>query len=42
LAQMLSLMLFGDYVSVYLGLLGSEDPSSNEAIDELKATLAKK
>jgi glucose/mannose-6-phosphate isomerase len=42
LAQMLSLMLFGDYVSVYLGLLGSEDPSSNEAIDELKTTLAKK
>jgi glucose/mannose-6-phosphate isomerase len=42
LAQMLSLMLFGDYVSVYLGLLGSEDPSSNEPIDELKAILSKK
>jgi glucose/mannose-6-phosphate isomerase len=42
LAQMLSLMLVGDYVSVYLGLLGSEDPSSNEPIDELKATLSKK
>ena len=42
LAQMLSLMLFGDYVSVYLGLLGSEDPSSNEPIDELKRILSKK
>jgi glucose/mannose-6-phosphate isomerase len=42
LAQMLSLVLFGDYVSIYLGLLGNEDPSSNEPIDELKAALAKK
>lgn len=42
LAQMLSLLLFGDYVSVYLGLLGSEDPSSNEPIDELKVMLSKK
>jgi glucose/mannose-6-phosphate isomerase len=42
LAQMLSLLLFGDYVSVYLGLLGSEDPSSNEPIDELKRILSKK
>jgi glucose/mannose-6-phosphate isomerase len=42
LAQMLSLMLVGDYVSVYLGLLGSEDPSSNEPIDELKKVLSKK
>jgi glucose/mannose-6-phosphate isomerase len=42
LAQMLSLMLIGDYVSVYLGLLGREDPSSNEPIDELKEVLSKK
>jgi glucose/mannose-6-phosphate isomerase len=42
LAQMMSLVLTGDYVSVYLGILRSEDPSSNEPIDELKSILAKK
>ncbi len=42
MAKMLSLVLLGDYVSTYLGILRSEDPSSNEPIDELKAALAKK
>lgn len=42
LAQMMSLVLFGDYVSVYLGILRKFDPSSNEPIDELKAVLSKK
>jgi len=42
LAQMMSLVLFGDYVSVYLGMLRGFDPSSNEPIDELKAVLSKK
>jgi glucose/mannose-6-phosphate isomerase len=42
LAQMMSLVLIGDYVSVYLGVLRKEDPSSNEPIDELKAVLSKK
>ena len=42
LAQMMSLVLTGDFVSVYLGVLRKEDPSSNEPIDELKAVLAKK
>lgn len=42
LAQMMSLVLVGDYVSVYLGVLRKEDPSSNEPIDELKSVLSKK
>lgn len=42
LAQMMSLVLVGDYVSVYLGVLRKEDPSSNEPIDDLKAVLSKK
>ncbi len=42
LAQMFSLVLVGDYVSVYLGILRGEDPSANEPIDELKSVLAKK
>ena len=42
LAQMMSLVLIGDFVSVYLGVLRKEDPSSNEPIDDLKAVLSKK
>jgi len=42
LAQMMSLVLVGDYVSIYLGVLRKEDPSSNEPIDELKVVLSKK
>ena len=42
LAQMMSLVLVGDYVSIYLGVLRKEDPSSNEPIDDLKAVLSKK
>ncbi len=40
LAQMLSLVLFGDYVSAYLSFLYGEDPTPTAAIDELKAWLA--
>lgn len=42
LAKMFSLVIMGDYVSVYMGVMRNEDPSSNEPIDELKAVLAKK
>lgn len=42
LAQMLSLVMVGDYVSAYLGVLRNEDPSSTEPIEELKAALANK
>ncbi|MEX0683355.1 MAG: bifunctional phosphoglucose/phosphomannose isomerase [Dehalococcoidia bacterium] len=41
LAQMLSLTLFGDYVSAYLAFLYGEDPTPTTVIDELKAWLAK-
>ncbi len=40
LAQMLSLVLFGDYVSAYLAFLYGEDPTPTAVIDELKAWLA--
>jgi glucose/mannose-6-phosphate isomerase len=36
LARMLSVLYIGDYVSAYLGLLYGKDPSSTDAIDELK------
>jgi hypothetical protein len=39
---MFSLLIMGDYTSAYLGILRNEDPSTNEPIDELKATLSKK
>jgi glucose/mannose-6-phosphate isomerase len=42
MAKMFSLVLVGDYASTYLGILRNQDPSSNEPIDELKATLSKK
>jgi len=42
LAQIMSLVMVGDYVSVYLGIVRNEDPSSNEPIDELKSILSKK
>ncbi|HUF52164.1 MAG TPA: bifunctional phosphoglucose/phosphomannose isomerase [Dehalococcoidia bacterium] len=41
LAQMLSLALFGDYVSAYLAFIYDEDPTPTAVIDELKAWLAK-
>ncbi|MBN1179328.1 MAG: bifunctional phosphoglucose/phosphomannose isomerase [Anaerolineae bacterium] len=41
LAQMLSLIHFGDYVSYYLALLNRIDPTPVEAIDYLKQRLAK-
>ncbi len=42
LAMMFSLVMIGDYTSAYLAILRCEDPSSNNPIDELKATLSKK
>lgn len=42
LARMFSLIMIGDYVSVYLAVLRNEDPSSNDVIDDLKAVLSKK
>ena len=40
LAQMMSAVLFGDYVSYYLALLNGVDPSPVAAIDYLKRRLA--
>jgi glucose/mannose-6-phosphate isomerase len=40
LAQMLSLTLFGDYVSGYLAFLYGVDPTPTAVIDELKSWLA--
>lgn len=42
LAKMFSLVLIGDYASVYMAFLRHVDPSSNETIDDLKAVLSKK
>jgi len=39
LSQVMSLMLFGDYVSFYLAILYMTDPSPTEAIDYLKEQL---
>jgi len=40
LAQIMSSVLFGDYVSYYLALLNGVDPSPVAAIDYLKRRLA--
>lgn len=40
LAQIMHLVLFGDYVSVYLAFLYGVDPTPTTVIDELKAWLA--
>jgi glucose/mannose-6-phosphate isomerase len=40
LAQMMSLVLLGDYVSFYLAMLNSVDPTPVAAIDYLKSRLA--
>ncbi|OGS43735.1 MAG: bifunctional phosphoglucose/phosphomannose isomerase [Euryarchaeota archaeon RBG_13_57_23] len=42
MAKMFSLIMIGDYMSVYLAFLRQEDPSSTEPIDELKEMLSKK
>lgn len=42
MSQMLSLVLFGDYVSYYLGLLNQVDPTPVKPIDFLKDNLAKR
>ena len=41
LSQMMSLVLFGDYVSYYLAILYKIDPSPVKVIDFLKERLAK-
>ncbi|MCK5577652.1 MAG: bifunctional phosphoglucose/phosphomannose isomerase [Dehalococcoidales bacterium] len=41
LAQMMSLVLIGDYVSYYLAILNQTDPSPVKTIDFLKAELGK-
>ncbi len=41
LAQIMSLVLFGDYTSYYLAILYRTDPSPVKAIDYLKQSLAK-
>jgi glucose/mannose-6-phosphate isomerase len=41
LAQMMSLVLFGDYVATYLAFLYGVDPTPTTVIDELKAWLRK-
>ena len=41
LAQMMSLVLFGDYTSYYLALLNNVDPTPIAAIDCLKDELEK-
>lgn len=40
LAQVMSLIYLGDYVSVYLAILNGVDPTPTTVIDELKAWLA--
>ncbi len=42
MARMFSLIMIGDFMSVYLAVLRQEDPSTNEPIDELKEMLMKK
>jgi len=41
LAQVMSLVLFGDYVSVYLAMLNETDPTPLEAVDFVKGYLAR-
>jgi len=40
LARLLSLVVLGDFTSIYLGLLRGFDPRPVEAVDRLKRTLA--
>ncbi|HWR71064.1 MAG TPA: SIS domain-containing protein, partial [Dehalococcoidia bacterium] len=40
LAQMIGLVLLGDYVSYYLAMLNRTDPMPVPVIDQLKARLA--
>ncbi len=42
LAQIMSLVVLGDYVSVYSAVLRGEDPSTTAPIEELKRILSKK
>lgn len=42
MARMFSLVIVGDYVSAYSGIIRNYDPSSTEPIEELKALLSKK
>ena len=40
LAQMMSLVLLGDFLSVYLALLNGVDPTASDVLSEFKALLA--
>ena len=40
--RVISLVLLGDLVSIYLGVLRGVDPGPVKAIEELKAALAKR
>lgn len=42
LAKMFSLVIVGDFTSIYAALLRGEDPSTTEPIDALKKILSKK
>ncbi|TFG70398.1 MAG: bifunctional phosphoglucose/phosphomannose isomerase [Methanomassiliicoccus sp.] len=42
MSRMLSLVMLGDYVSVYTAVLNKVDPSSTEPIERLKTILSKK
>ncbi len=42
MAKMLSLVMLGDYVSVYTAILNKVDPSTTEPIERLKSILSKK
>ena len=41
LAQLMGLVLFGDYVSFYLAMLNETDPNSLAAVDFVKGYLAR-
>jgi glucose/mannose-6-phosphate isomerase len=41
LAQMMSLVLLGDFMSVYLAFLNGVDPTAVELVGEVKAALVR-
>ena len=40
LTQMLSMIVLGDYISYYMGLLNDKDPSATHNIDQSKERLS--
>jgi glucose/mannose-6-phosphate isomerase len=42
LAKMMSVLVLGDYISVYLAILKKVDPTPVKIIDKIKSELAKK